>query len=116
MCKLNSLAEVTSHRKSPEGITVQITLRPEAEGRNRGAIDELVELTTLRRRHIRKLRDAVSDTPGAANNVLRLLKIVLNFAVDEEVIDVNPAARMKELKGGEYRSWTDEELAQFEAH
>ena len=58
----------------------------------------------------------MSDTPGAANNVLRMLKILLNFAVDEEVIDVNPAVRMRELRGGEYRSWTDEELAQFEAH
>lgn len=68
----------------------------------------------LKRRHIRKMRDAMSDTPGAANNVLRLLKIVLNFAVEEEIIEVNPAARVKELKGGEYRSWTDEECAAFE--
>jgi integrase len=68
----------------------------------------------LKRRHIRRMRDAMSDTPGAANNVLRLFKIVLNFAVEEELIDVNPAARMKELKGGEYRSWTDDECATFE--
>jgi integrase len=68
----------------------------------------------LKRRHIRKMRDALSDTPGAANNVLRLLKILLNFAVEEEVIEANPAARMRELKGGEYRSWTDEECAAFE--
>lgn len=70
---------------------------------------------TLRRRHIRKMRDARGETPGAANNVLRLLKIVLYFAVDEELLEVNPAARVKELEGGEYRSWTDAELAQFEA-
>ena len=68
----------------------------------------------LKRRHIRKMRDALSDTPGAANNVLRLLKIVLNFAVEEESIEVNPAARIKELKGGEFRSWTDDECATFE--
>jgi hypothetical protein len=60
------------------------------------------------------MRDARGDTPGAANNVLRLLKIVLNFAVEEELIEVNPAARIKELKGGEYRSWTDDECATFE--
>jgi integrase len=68
----------------------------------------------MKRRHIRKMRDVVSETPGTANNVLRLLKIVLNFAVEEEMIEVSPAARVKELKGGEYRSWTDEECAQFE--
>lgn len=71
-------------------------------------------LRHLKRRHVREIRDAHSDTPGAANNVLRLLKIVLNFAVEDEVIEANPAARMKELKGGEYRSWTDEECAAFE--
>lgn len=68
----------------------------------------------LRRRHIRKMRDALGDTPGAANNVLRLLKLVLTFAVDEELIEVNPAARIKELKGGSHRSWTDDECSAFE--
>lgn len=51
---------------------------------------------------------------GAANNVSRLLKIVLNFAVEDEIIEANPAARIKELAGGEYRSWTDDECAAFE--
>jgi len=51
---------------------------------------------------------------SAANNVLRLLKIVLNFAVEDEIIEANPAARIKELAGGEYRSWTDDECAAFE--
>lgn len=69
----------------------------------------------LKRRHVRKIRDAHSDTPGAANNILRLIKIILNFAVEDELIDASPAARMKELKGGEYRSWTDEECEAFEA-
>jgi hypothetical protein len=72
-------------------------------------------LHTLRKRHIRKLRDARAETPAAANNVLRMLKIILYFAVEEELLEVNPAARVKELKGGEYRSWTDEECAQFTA-
>jgi hypothetical protein len=60
------------------------------------------------------MRDSLSDTPGAANNVLRLIKIALNFGVDEEIIETNPAARMRELKGGEYRSWTDAECVAFE--
>jgi hypothetical protein len=72
-------------------------------------------LHTLRKRHIRKMRDARAETPAAANNVLRMLKIILYFAVEEELLEVNPAARVKELKGGEYRSWTDEECAKFEA-
>jgi integrase len=44
-----------------------------------------------------------------------MLKLLLNFAVEEEWIEVNPAAKMKLLKVGEWRSWTYEELAAFEA-
>jgi hypothetical protein len=68
----------------------------------------------LRRRHVRKMRDERADTPGAANTVVRMLKLVLNFAVEEEWIEANPAARMKLRKVGEWRDWTDEECAAFE--
>ena len=72
-------------------------------------------VANLRRRHIRKMRDERADTPGAANTILRMLKIVLNFAVEEEWIESNPAAKMQLLKIGEWRAWTDEECAAFEA-
>jgi integrase len=68
----------------------------------------------LKRRHIRQIRDAKADTPGAANTVLRQLKILLNFAVDDELIEASPAAGFKELDVGEWRSWTDDECAKFE--
>ena len=58
--------------------------------------------------------DERADTPGAANTVLRMLKILLNFAVEDGLIAANPAAKMKELPGGEWRAWTDEECAAFE--
>jgi integrase len=69
----------------------------------------------LERRHVRQIRDARADTPGAANTVLRMLKLLLNFAVDDGIIKANPAAKMRLLKVGEWRAWTDEECAAFEA-
>ena len=39
----------------------------------------------LERRHIRRMRDERADTPGAANTILRMLKLLLNFAVDDEL-------------------------------
>ena len=69
----------------------------------------------LERRHIRQMRDARADTPGAANTVLRMLKLLLNFAVDDGLIKSNPAAKMKLLRVGEWRAWTDNECAAFEA-
>ncbi|MET0568319.1 MAG: tyrosine-type recombinase/integrase [Hyphomicrobiaceae bacterium] len=68
----------------------------------------------IKKRHIRKIRDDRAETPGAANTIVRMLKLVLNFAVDEEWIESNPAAKMKELKVGEWRDWTDEECTVFE--
>jgi integrase len=68
----------------------------------------------LRRRHVRRMRDERAETPGAANTIVRMLKLILNFAVEEEWIDANPIAKMKLLKVGEWRAWTDEECAQFE--
>jgi integrase len=92
--------------------------------RTRGEYQRIAELlqeehgwkrvAKIRRRHIRKMRDAKSDTPGAANNVLRILKILLNFAVDDELIESSPAAKFKELPVGEWRAWTDEECVKFE--
>jgi integrase len=64
---------------------------------------------------VRKMRDERADTPGAANTIVRMLKLVLNFGVEEEWIEANPAAKMKLLRVGEWRAWTDEECAAFEA-
>ena len=68
----------------------------------------------LEKRHIRKIRDEKADTPGAANTILRMLKILLNFAVEDGLINGSPAAKMKELPIGEWRAWTDDECAAFE--
>jgi hypothetical protein len=72
-------------------------------------------VSQIRRRHVRKMRDEKTDTPGAANTVLRMLKLLLSFAVKEEWIEASPAAGMKLLKVGEWCAWTDEKCKQFEA-
>ena len=68
----------------------------------------------IRRRHVRRIRDEKADAPGAANTVLRMMKILLNFAVDDELIEASPAAKLKELKVGEWQAWTDDECKKFE--
>ena len=70
----------------------------------------------LQRRHVRRMRDERADTPGAANTIVRMLKVILNFAIEEEWIRYSPAAKMRLLKVGEWRAWTDEECRAFEQH
>src|SRR5262245_36277633 len=96
--------------------------KPSTQAEYRRVLEVLQELhggkpvNQLKRRHIRKIRDERADTPGAANTIVRMLKLLLNFAVDDGWIAANPAAKMKLLKVGEWRAWTDDECAIFEAH
>jgi len=68
----------------------------------------------LERRHVRLMIDARAETPGAANTILRQMKILLNFAVEDDLIVASPIAGFKELAVGEWRAWTDMECARFE--
>jgi len=69
----------------------------------------------LERKHVLRWRDSMVTKPGAANKMLRVLKTLLRFGVDRGYRKENPAAGIRELKGGRFRSWTDEELLAFEA-
>lgn len=71
------------------------------------------EVSKIQRRHISKFRDELIAKPGAANKMLRILKVLLSFAVEREYIERSPATRIKELKLGEHRAWTIEEMAAF---
>jgi integrase len=72
-------------------------------------------LALLERRHIKAWRDARSETPGMANMIVKVTRVLLNYAVEEEYRVDNPAFKIKTFKLGEHRAWTDEECAAFEA-
>ena len=76
-----------------------------------------VSYLDVKRRHIVALRDSYADKIGAANNVLRVLKSLCNFAVEYEYIEINPATSVKKLKPlnpDGFHTWTLSEIAQFE--
>lgn len=95
-------------------------LKPRTKAEYQRVCDALSErhghkrVSQVRRRHVRRMRDEKAETPGAANTILRMMKILLNFAVDDELIESSPAAGVKELKVGEWRAWTDDECTKFE--
>lgn len=68
----------------------------------------------VRRKHILRLRDELAETPAMANGVVKVVSILMSFAVDREYRDDNPCYKIKPFPSGEWRSWTDEELAAFE--
>jgi integrase len=75
-------------------------------------------LKGLRHKHISEIIGAKADTPEAANNLLKVLKVLLDYAVSQEMIDSNPATGVKRYKsrGDGIHTWSEEEIAQFELH
>jgi integrase len=75
-------------------------------------------IAMLERRHILDLLAEKAGKPGAQRNLLRMLKLLLAFAVDMEMRADNPAAGLKVsgAKGDGFHTWTEEEIARFESH
>jgi integrase len=75
-------------------------------------------LKGLQRKHIQQIIGDKSDTPQGANNLLKALRVILAYAVDQEMISTNPAVGVKKYKsqGDGYHSWSEAEIAQFESH
>lgn len=73
----------------------------------------------MRRGDFLAMRDSMARTPSEANNWAKVIRGMLDYAVDLEMIAVNPAARVKPLtipnKDG-YRTWRDDEIDSFCAH
>lgn len=68
----------------------------------------------VERPNVIKIRDALADTPGAANTVVRTMSVLLSFAVECGYRADNPARGIRLFKVGEWRAWTEEERKAFE--
>jgi integrase len=72
----------------------------------------------LRRQHVQKMIDAKAATPHAANNLLNVLRVLMKHALRKNMIDADPCRdvqRVRAKKTEGFHSWTEEEIAQFEA-
>lgn len=74
-------------------------------------------LKDLQSAQIRSIIGAKANTPEAANNLLKFLRVILNYAVSERMIASNPAIGVKRYrsKSEGIHTWTEAEVEQFEA-
>jgi integrase len=74
-------------------------------------------LKDLQTSHVRSIIGSKASTPEAANNLLKILRVMLTYAVAEQMITSNPALVVKRYKkrGEGIHTWTEAECAQFEA-
>lgn len=55
------------------------------------------------------------DRPSAANDALKKLRILIKFAIGRGYRKDDPTLHIKKLKEGEHHTWTEQEVAAFEA-
>jgi len=92
----------------------QTTYRNILERFRREHGDKPVALLT--RQHISAMLAAKVKTPAAANHWLRLVKVLMQLAVDEGYRPDNPTTGIKRIKNRTdgFHTWTEAEIAQFE--
>lgn len=72
------------------------------------------QASSIKRKHVFALRDKFQDTPAVANAYVRVLRLLMQFAVDRGWRNDNPATRPKMLETGEgYRPWEEDEIDAF---
>ena len=74
-------------------------------------------ISGLNRAHIKAIIGAKANTPEAANNLLKVLRVLLNYGVEIGMLASNPAIGIKRYrsKSDGVHTWTEAEIAQFEA-
>jgi integrase len=79
--------------------------------------DPLIRMpvSDIRRADVVALLDHLAPQPYGWNEMRKVLKNVLNHAVDRDIIEFNVVDRIKKQKvSGEFRMWTDAEMQRFE--
>jgi integrase len=97
-------------------------LGPSTQKAYRSVIERLVRgenighrvVREMSRQHVQRIVAKRAETPGAANDVLKKLKILLHFAIDNGWRKDDPTLRIKKFAEGEFHTWTDSEIARFE--
>jgi integrase len=96
-------------------------LSPKAQRDYRSIFDRFVRehghkrVRDLRRQHVETFVGAMSDRPGAAQTFLKRLRSLMKFALALGWVDANPAVGVEAYRIGSIHTWSDEEVARFEA-
>ncbi len=69
----------------------------------------------MTRENVKKLVADRAETPAAANDVLKKLRVLIHFAIDAGWRSDDPTLRIKKFSGGEFHTWTEDEIEAFEA-
>jgi integrase len=70
----------------------------------------------LRREHLDRMLGRRAATPGAANDLLKKIRVLMGFAIAHRLRTDDPTLGIKRYADGAgHHTWTEDEIAQFEA-
>jgi len=74
-----------------------------------------MSMATLGRKHVVRMLDAKAETPAAARDFLRCLRLLVQYAIGIGIRQDDPTAgvRVKMPKSDGYPTWTEEQIAVF---
>lgn len=75
-----------------------------------------VEANKVTRRVFLEWRDTMQNAPGKANILMAVARILWAFGLDRGIVSVNPVTKIINLKTGERRPWSSEEIESFKEH
>lgn len=99
-------------------------LKPSTKVTYRGILERLrtqhgeKPVARLQREHVIRMVDERADMPAAASNMLKLLRLLMERAIDTGLRPDDPTMKVrapKQRRGG-FHTWTEAEIDQFEAH
>ncbi|GAA0569527.1 tyrosine-type recombinase/integrase [Caenispirillum bisanense] len=70
----------------------------------------------LEKKHVRAMVAEKAATPAAANNLLRMLRLLMRFAIEEDFRADDPTVGVKSVRyvTDGFHTWTEDEIARFE--
>ena len=104
-------------------------LEPETRRRKRVVLDEICGMAgagarkfgsapfaSMKRAHVRKLRDMKSNRPAAADLLVKTVSGLFSWAIKNDLATVNPAEKLERLGGRTegFYTWTEEDVEAFE--
>jgi integrase len=111
-------ALVVSYLRSPEYVELRATTKksyatPIETIRTKHGHRKVAGLTADRIKTA--FLDPYAGRPGARLSALKVLRVLIRHAIGKRWLTHDPSATIKRPKLKEVRSWTDQEIAQFEA-
>lgn len=97
-------------------------LKPSTRAKNRGLIDRFCEehgrrlVRQMTRQHVAAIVGRKAATPAGANNLLKMLRMLIRYGIANQWRPDDPTAGIRKFAEGSYHTWTEDEIAQFEAH